>query len=44
MVPMLRDQISLDAIAEKLGMEQFAKYRALLNMWNENLRLRGLDK
>lgn len=44
MVPMLRDQISLDAIAEKLGMEQFAKYRALLTMWNDNLRLRNLGE
>ena len=44
MVPMLRDDISLDAIAQKLGLEQFAKYRALLDMWNANLRLRRLDE
>lgn len=44
LVPMLQDEISLDAAVRRLGMGQFATYRALLHIWNSNLQLRSLDE
>jgi len=41
LVPMLQDDISLDATAKRLGLGPLSKYRALLDLWNANLRLRN---
>ena len=43
LVPMLQEEISLDAAAKQLGMSHFAKYRALVDIWNNNLRLKSFE-